>query len=76
LSCENFCTNETFKQNGKINSKVLKLTTEVLGIQIDSAQGGDSSDLAAEQAKLASNIQLDTAANGQASTSVSFDATT
>ncbi|TVY93307.1 hypothetical protein LAWI1_G001043 [Lachnellula willkommii] len=62
--------------NGKIKNKVLKLTAEVLGIQIDAAQGGDGSDLAAEQAKLTNNIKLDTAANGQASTAVPFDATT
>jgi hypothetical protein len=54
----------------------LKLTAEVLGIQIDAAQGGDDSDLAAEQAKLANNIKLDTAAAGQASTAVSFDEST
>ncbi|PMD20242.1 hypothetical protein NA56DRAFT_574151 [Hyaloscypha hepaticicola] len=63
-------------QNGKIKNKVLKLTAEVLGIQIDAAQGGSSSDLAAEQAKLANNIKLDTAAAGQASTAVDFTATT
>ncbi|TVY38835.1 hypothetical protein LOCC1_G005285 [Lachnellula occidentalis] len=62
--------------NGKIKNKVLKLTAEVLGIRIDAAQGGDDSELAAEQAKLANNIKLDTAANGQASTAVPFDATT
>lgn len=64
------------QQNGKIKNKVLKLTAEVLGIQIDAAQGGDDTDLAAEQAKLANNIKLDTAAAGQASTAVPFDATT
>ena len=63
-------------QNGKIKNKVLKLTAEVLGIQIDAAQGGDGSDLAAEQTKLANNIALDTAAAGQASTAVSFDEST
>ncbi|TVY42145.1 hypothetical protein LSUB1_G002644 [Lachnellula subtilissima] len=66
----------TALQNGKIKNKVLKLTAEVLGIQIDAAQGGDGSDLAAEQAKLTNNIKLDTAAAGQASTAVPFDATT
>jgi len=65
----------TALQNGKIKNKVLKLTAEVLGIQVEAAQGGDSSDLAAEQTKLANNIKLDTAAAGQASTAVSFDAT-
>lgn len=64
------------KQNGKIKNKVLKLTAEVLGIQVEAAQGGDDSDLAAEQAKLANNIKLDTAAAGQASTAVSFDEST
>jgi hypothetical protein len=64
------------KQNGKIKNKVLKLTAEVLGIQIDAAQGGSSSDLAAEQTKLANNIKLDTAAAGQTSTAVDFTATT
>ncbi|KAH8791453.1 hypothetical protein BGZ57DRAFT_922622 [Hyaloscypha finlandica] len=66
----------TALQNGKIKNKVLKLTAEVLGIQVDAAQGGSSSDLAAEQTKLAKNIKLDTAAAGQASTSVSFDEST
>ncbi|KAH6681982.1 hypothetical protein B0J14DRAFT_228078 [Halenospora varia] len=66
----------TALQNGKIKNKVLKLTAEVLGIQIEAAQGGDGSDLAAEQTKLANNIKLDTAAAGQASTAVPFDATT
>ena len=46
---------------------------EVLGIQVDAAQGGDDSDLATEQTKLANNIKLDTTASGQASTAVSFD---
>lgn len=63
------------KQNGKIQNKVLKLTAEVLGIQVDAAQGGDDSDLAAEQTKLTNNIALDTAAAGQASTAVPFTAT-
>jgi hypothetical protein len=36
------------KQNGKIKNKVLKLTAEVLGIQIEAAHGGSSSDLASE----------------------------
>jgi hypothetical protein len=72
---EHLYTNNT-KQNGKIKNKVLKLTAEVLGIQVEAAQGGDDSDLAAEQAKLANNIKLDTTAAGQASTAVPFDATT
>jgi hypothetical protein len=45
-----------------------------LGIQITAAQGGSDSDLAAEQAKLANNIKLDTAAAGQASTAAPFTA--
>lgn len=65
----------TALQNGKIQNKVLKLTAEVLGIQVKAAQGGDGSDLAAEQAKLANNIKLDTAAAGQASTAVDFAGT-
>lgn len=65
----------TALQNGKIKNKVLKLTAEVLGIQVKAAQGGDDSDLAAEQTKLANNIKLDTAASGQASTAVSFTGT-
>ncbi|KAM3086130.1 hypothetical protein ACMFMG_000269 [Clarireedia jacksonii] len=65
----------TALQNGKIKNKVLKLTAEVLGIQVEAAQGGDDSDLAAEQTKLANNIKLDTAAAGQASTAVPFDGT-
>jgi hypothetical protein len=64
------------EQNGKIKNKVLKLTAEVLGIQVEAVQGGSSSDLAAEQTKLANNIKLDTAASGQASTAVDFTATT
>jgi hypothetical protein len=67
---------DTCKQNGKIKNKVLKLTAEVLGIKVDAAQGGSSSDLAAEQTKLTNNIKLDTAAAGQASTAVSFDEST
>lgn len=65
----------TALQNGKIENKVLKLTAEVLGIQVEAAQGGDDGDLAAEQTKLANNVKLDTAAAGQDSTPVSFDAT-
>ncbi|RDW89039.1 hypothetical protein BP6252_01071 [Coleophoma cylindrospora] len=65
----------TALQNGKIQNKVLKLTAEVLGIQVKAAQGGSSSSLAAEQTKLTHNIALDAAAAGQASSSVSFSAT-
>lgn len=66
-------TNE--KQAGKIANKVLKLTAEVLGIQIEAAQGGDDSDLAAEQTKLAKNIATDKASAGQAMQSVDFTGT-
>lgn len=62
-------------QNGKIKNKVLKLTAEVLGLQIDAAQGKTGGDVAAEQTKLANNIALDTKAAGQASTAEAFDAT-
>lgn len=62
-------------QVGKIQNKVLKLTAEVLGIQIEAAQGGDDSDLAAEQTKLTTNIATDVASAGDASTAVDFDAT-
>jgi hypothetical protein len=56
----------------------LKLTAEVLGLQIEQAQGGDASDadIAAEQKKLANNIKLDTAAAGEPQTAVPFDGTT
>ncbi|CCD44087.1 hypothetical protein QC760_002758 [Botrytis cinerea] len=64
----------TALQNGKIKNKVLKLTAEVLALQVKIAQG-KTGDVAAEQTKLANNIKLDTAAAGQASTSVTFDAT-
>ncbi|APA09335.1 hypothetical protein sscle_05g041050 [Sclerotinia sclerotiorum 1980 UF-70] len=65
----------TALQNGKIKNKVLKLTAEVLGIQVKAAQGGDDSDLEAEQKKLANNVKLDIASEGETSTAVSFDAT-
>lgn len=61
-------------QNGKIKNKVLKLTAEVLALQIEQAQGKDVTDkLAEEQAKLQKNIQLDQEAAGQASQTVEFD---
>lgn len=47
----------------------------MLGLQIKNAQGTDETEkITAEQAKLANNIKLDTAAAGQASTAVPFDA--
>ncbi len=64
----------TALQNGKIKNKVLKLQTDVLRIQIEVAQGNTASqsELAGQQAKLATNVALDKAATGQASTAVSF----
>jgi len=64
----------TALQNGKVKNKVLKLTGEVLGLQIEQAQGKDTaSQIATEQTKLTNNINLDKKAAGQASTAVSFD---
>ncbi|EIW57929.1 uncharacterized protein TRAVEDRAFT_150580 [Trametes versicolor FP-101664 SS1] len=68
----------TALQNGKIKNKVLKLTGEVQGINIQIAQakaaGKDTTkltaSLAAEQKKLTTNIGLDTKAAGQASQGV------
>ena len=49
------------------------VTFEVMGLQIQQAQGKDtSSDIATEQTKLTNNIGLDTKAAGQASTAVDF----
>ena len=64
----------TALQNGKIKNKVLKLQTDVLRIQIEVAQGntGSQSQLAGQQAKLATNVALDQKAAGQASTAISF----
>jgi hypothetical protein len=64
----------TALQNGKIKNKVLKLQTDVLRIQIEVAQGNTASqsELAAQQAKLATNVALDQAAAGQTSTAISF----
>jgi len=61
-------------QVGKIKNKVLKLQTDVLRIQIETAQGNtaSSSSLSAQQKKLATNVALDVAAKGQASTAISF----
>lgn len=68
----------TALQNGKIKNKVLKLTGEVQGINIQIAQakaaGKDTTkltaSLAAEQKKLTTNIGLDTKAAGQPSQGV------
>jgi len=67
----------TALQNGKIKNKVLKLQTDVLRLQIETAQGksGLASELSAQQTKLASNVALDTAAAGQASTAINFSGT-
>ncbi|PMD61639.1 uncharacterized protein K444DRAFT_662662 [Hyaloscypha bicolor E] len=64
----------TALQNGKIKNKVLKLQTDVLRIQIEVAQGntGSQSELATQQAKLATNVALDKAAAGQSSTAITF----
>ncbi|KAI9734277.1 MAG: hypothetical protein M1834_002381 [Cirrosporium novae-zelandiae] len=65
---------ETALENGKIKNKVLKLTAEVLALQIQQAQGEDTSDkIEEEQGKLDTNIALDKAAAGQESQSVDFD---
>ncbi|GAD97013.1 conserved hypothetical protein [Paecilomyces variotii No. 5] len=65
---------KTALQNGKIKNKVLKLTGEVLALQIEQAQGEDNADkIAEEQKKLNTNIALDKKAAGQASQTVDFD---
>ncbi|KAF8969584.1 hypothetical protein BDZ97DRAFT_1902392 [Flammula alnicola] len=70
-------TAQTALQNGKIKNKVLKLTASVLKLTVQAAQGQDTSaDLATEQTKLKSNIALDKAAAGQASTALQFSAST
>ena len=61
----------TALDNGKIKNKVLKLTLEVAGLQIQQAQGDDVADkITQEQTKLNKNISLDQAAAGQASQTV------
>ncbi|TVY85855.1 hypothetical protein LAWI1_G009011, partial [Lachnellula willkommii] len=64
----------TALQNGKIKNKVLKLQTDVMRIQIEVAQGNAAagSQLAAQQAKLATNVALDKAAAGQTATAINF----
>lgn len=58
-------------QVGKIKNKVLKLTGEIMGLQIQAAQGKDTSDdIAEEQTKLDSNVKLDEGSAGDASQSV------
>ncbi|KAI9648185.1 hypothetical protein NHQ30_002817 [Ciborinia camelliae] len=67
----------TALQIGKIKNKVLKLQTDVLRIQIETAQGntGSTSELAAQQKKLATNVALDVAQAGNKSTSITFSGT-
>lgn len=61
-------------QVGKIKNKVEKLYLEVLGLQIQQAQTGQdkSAEITEEQTKLDTNVDLDSAAAGQASQSVDF----
>ncbi|OAA67278.1 hypothetical protein SPI_01854 [Niveomyces insectorum RCEF 264] len=61
-------------QVGKTKNKVLKLELEVLGLQIDQAQGGkDNTDkIAEETTKLNNNIKLDQGNAGAKSQSVDF----
>lgn len=64
-------------QRGKIKNKVLKLTATILKLQAQQAQGEDvADDLAKETTKLNNNIAQDVAEAGNASTFLSFDATT
>ncbi|KAJ4301685.1 hypothetical protein N0V90_003778 [Kalmusia sp. IMI 367209] len=66
----------TALQNGKIKNKVLKLTATMLKLQAQQAQGEDVADeIATEQTKLDNNIAQDTAAAGEPSTALPFDAT-
>ncbi|KAI8961173.1 hypothetical protein F5Y11DRAFT_348814 [Daldinia sp. FL1419] len=64
-------------QRGKIKNKVLKLEATMLRLMIQQAQGEDvSDDMAKEQKKLDNNIKQDEDEAGNASTFLSFDATT
>ncbi|KAI1078970.1 small secreted protein [Whalleya microplaca] len=64
-------------QRAKIKNKVLKLEATMLRLMIEQAQGEDVADeIAAEQKKLNNNIQQDEDEAGNASTFLSFDATT
>ncbi|KAF4949157.1 hypothetical protein FSARC_13575 [Fusarium sarcochroum] len=64
-------------QRGKIKNKVLKLTATILKLEAQQAQGEDVADkLDEENTKLQNNISQDEEAAGQASTFLSFDATT
>lgn len=61
-------------QVGKTKNKVLKLELEVLGLQIDAAQGGknNTAKITEETTKLNKNVALDQEAAGQTSQSVDF----
>ncbi|KAF2708677.1 hypothetical protein K504DRAFT_467913 [Pleomassaria siparia CBS 279.74] len=64
---------KTALTNGKIKNKVLKLQLEVLDLQISQAKGKDeTSQIAAEQKKLNTNIATDKKNAGQPSQSVPF----
>ncbi|KAI1404368.1 small secreted protein [Hypoxylon fuscum] len=64
-------------QRGKIKNKVLKLQATILALMIQDAQGDDVADkMATETTKLNNNIQQDEDEAGNASTFLSFDATT
>jgi len=66
-------TDTTTLQNGKIKNKVLKLQLEVLGLQIQAAQGDSDATqdkIDEETTKLNTNIALDKAAAGQDSVGV------
>jgi len=60
---------------GKIKNKVLKLSGEVLALQIKQAQGDASAadDLATEQTKLTKDVGVDVQNAGKPSKSVQFD---
>ncbi|KAK9779156.1 hypothetical protein AB5N19_06570 [Seiridium cardinale] len=63
-------------QVGKIKNKVLKLRTFEMQVTVQIAQGATdkNASLTDIQTKLAANVKLDQAANGDASQSVSFTA--
>ncbi|KAJ4128865.1 hypothetical protein NW768_007387 [Fusarium equiseti] len=64
-------------QRGKIKNKVLKLTATILKLEAQKAQGDDVDEkLDEENKKLQNNIAQDQEAAGQASTFLSFNAST
>ncbi|KAI0105853.1 hypothetical protein F4814DRAFT_76762 [Daldinia grandis] len=64
-------------QRGKIKNKVLKLQATIFRLMIEQAQGEDvSSEMAKELKKLNNNIKQDEDEAGNASTFLSFDAST